>query len=689
MWYTNRYRRHLCDMHIDDWSEEFLSQFSPEEYVENLKRAKIDSAMIYLQSHVGLCYFPTKVGKMHNAFVGDEGKIKRLIELCKKEDIAVTGYYSLSYDTYQHDLHPEWGMVNPDGSSSRGGDMGTEFSSTASSRYGHLCPNNMEYRAYTKAQIQEMADFFPKMDGMFYDMLFWPGKFCFCEHCRKRWQDEVGGEMPTDEDNSNPRWRLLKAKRREWMGEYAAWVTAETKKVMPWVSVQHNMAGSVTEAENGNAEEVLDACDYAGGDLYSGEVFGRLFYRKVTKNAPFEFMFSRCFPNLGAHTQIKSLDVMRSEIFKTSAHHGACLVIDAIDPVGTMDRRLYDQLGKVNEEVILFEKYYYGTPVEDVGIYYSLKGKYAPYGGAKSEVRKQGAFSGSVAGQWSNRHCALTMVDTCVQKHIPMGVTGGFAPLEGHQVVVIPSTTPDDEYDTQRIVDYVKNGGKVYFSGVEHKGLLKAFFGAEHKGFTEERVVYVAPKAEAEEAFDYYNAKYPMRFEWFAPIVEGIPEEKVIAHITLPYTCYHLGTKFASIHSNPPGIPTAIPAVAVTEFGKGKVLFSAVGLECYDFYDYRNVVTNLLDTYLGIDRTVRTDAPEDVELVSFRAEKEMLVSAVLHNHKYKARKVEDFTITVKCDFAPKTVYSLPEEKEIPCRSSGNEITFECKGLDMLAMFRIK
>lgn len=686
MWYQNCYRRHLCDMHIDDWSEEFLSQFSPEEYVENLKLAKINSAMIYLQSHVGLCYFPTKVGKMHNAFIGDETKTKRLIELCKKEGIAVTGYYSLSYDTYQHDLHPEWGMVDQNGDSSRGGGDG-EFAEHAASRYGHLCPNNPEYREYTKAQIKEMADFFPKMDGMFYDMLFWPGSFCFCDHCKKRWQEEVGGEMPLEENNLDPQWRLLKAKRREWMGEYAAWVTEETRKLMPWVSVQHNVAGSVTQADNGNAEEVLDACDYAGGDLYSGEVFGRLFYRKVTKNPPFEFMFSRCFPNLGAHTQIKSLDVMRSEVFKTSAHHGACLVIDAIDPVGTMDRRVYEQLGKVNEEVIPYEKYYYGTPVEDIGIYYSLKGKFAPFAGMQGKYK--GTMVRAFGEKWSNREGALTTVDTCVQKHIPMGVTGGFAPLDHHQVVIIPATTPDDEYDTQRIVEYVRNGGKVYFSGGEHAGLLKAFFNAQRTGYTEERVVYIAPKDEAQPPFEYYNKKYPLRVEWFTPIVEGIPEEKVIAHVTLPYTKYHTETKFASIHSNPPGIPTNIPAMAVTQFGKGKVFFSAMPIECYDFYDYRNILVNLIDTYLGVERTVTSDAPEDVELVTFRADGEMLVSVVQHNHSYKARKVEDFSINVKCDFAPKAVYSLPEEKEIPSRISGNEISFDCKNLDMFTMFQIK
>ena len=46
-WYENKFRRHLIDMHIEDWSDEFLSKFSAEAYFENLKKANIESAMIY------------------------------------------------------------------------------------------------------------------------------------------------------------------------------------------------------------------------------------------------------------------------------------------------------------------------------------------------------------------------------------------------------------------------------------------------------------------------------------------------------------------------------------------------------------------------------------------------------------------------------------------------------------------
>jgi hypothetical protein len=59
-WYKHAYRRNVIDMHIEDWNDEFLSRFSPEDYVANLKKAHIQSPMIYIQSHVGHCYWPQR-----------------------------------------------------------------------------------------------------------------------------------------------------------------------------------------------------------------------------------------------------------------------------------------------------------------------------------------------------------------------------------------------------------------------------------------------------------------------------------------------------------------------------------------------------------------------------------------------------------------------------------------------------
>ena len=37
MWFENSYRRHLLDMHVNDWGDGvFLSRFDPDAYLENL-----------------------------------------------------------------------------------------------------------------------------------------------------------------------------------------------------------------------------------------------------------------------------------------------------------------------------------------------------------------------------------------------------------------------------------------------------------------------------------------------------------------------------------------------------------------------------------------------------------------------------------------------------------------------------
>ena len=88
-WYRNAYRRNLVDMHIEDWDERFLSEFDPGCYVENLKRAHIQAPMVYLQSHVGHCYWPTKTGHMHGTLVGREDLMRQLVdagEVVRTED---------------------------------------------------------------------------------------------------------------------------------------------------------------------------------------------------------------------------------------------------------------------------------------------------------------------------------------------------------------------------------------------------------------------------------------------------------------------------------------------------------------------------------------------------------------------------------------------------------------------------
>lgn len=677
MWYKNTYRRHLCDMHIDEWHQDFMSKFDPEEYVENLKTAKVKNAMIYFQSHVGLCYFPTKSGKMHNAFIGKEDSMKRLVDLCHENGISVTGYYSLIYNNVEHDRHPKWRMLTNDGISKRvaGGSESNDFAGKSSvHRYGFCCCNNEEYREFVLQQIKEMSEFFT-VDGMFYDMLFWP-HMCYCDSCKKRWQEEVGGEIPTVEDWSSDSWLFHIRKRREWMGEFAQWVTDETKKIFGDISVEHNVATSVLpRGTSCNCEEVINACDYAGGDLYIdpyASSFACKFYRSITKNQPFEYMVSRAHPNLGVHTQMKSEDHLKSSIFMTTAHHGASLVIDAINPDGTLNDNVYKLIGKAYTELEQYEPYMEGTPIEEIGIYYSLKSKFNPYG----EVDN------------TNYKAVTETVKTMVQNHILCGVTGGFDDINKYKTLIASGLTDEDEYDNQRIIEFVKNGGNLYLSGYTNKGLLKEFFDAEVVSLSEEKNNYIVPSNSAKSEFEYYDEENPLSFWGSTPTFDKFVCDEILGTATLAYTTPNTN-KFASIHSNPPGVKTNLPVMAIKKYGKGTVLWSAYTIERYYIYDHRNIFVNLIKKYLGFKSVLQTDADEDIEITAFRTNNGIQVNTVLLNTSYKARKVADFEISIYCSKKPAKVVLLPEKKDVEFSYEDEKVTFKVKDMKLFNMYSIE
>src|SRR5437762_1011930 len=93
-------QRHiLLDMHIPDWDEGFLAQFDPVEMADLYQRAGADAVMLYANSHVGMCYWPTRVGHMHNGIAGRD-IFGETVGLLHQRDIAVCCYYSSHFNNW-------------------------------------------------------------------------------------------------------------------------------------------------------------------------------------------------------------------------------------------------------------------------------------------------------------------------------------------------------------------------------------------------------------------------------------------------------------------------------------------------------------------------------------------------------------------------------------------------------------
>ena len=679
MWYSNLYRRHLVDMHIEDDRDVYLSEFSPETYLENLKKCKANYAMIYFQSHVGLCYFPTKSGVMHRHFEKNPDEMRRLVDLCRENGIKVMAYYSLIFNTREHDRRPEWRMLTDNGQSRRErGNApadGLAFASKQLARYGLLCPNNEEYFEFTKTQIDELLDYCTP-DGVFFDMPFWPSpSICYCDSCKKRWADEVGGEIPLNPPVGSEAHTVLSRKRFEWMGEWAQKTSDYVKSKNPDLAVYHNCANLVAgNSNNGCGEPVNQACDFCGGDLY-GDAFNQSFvcktYKNITKNAPFEYMFSRCKPALRSHTLTKSLDEMKTAIAVTASHHGATLVIDAIDPVGTFDSRVYDRMGEAFDMQIPYEPYFRGEMAEDIAIYYGIRSRVDPTG------CKENAITGATG--------ASRML---IRNHIPYGVTGNYHRIEGYRALIAPMLHISEADDNARLCEYVRNGGVIYLSGIGNKPLIEELTGGKIGKRIAEKRVYIAPKPEYEETFLGFNAKYPLPYDGVAFEIEGISDSDVAATFTLPYT-QSTEFAFASIHSDPPGKPTDLPAVVCKKYGKGSVIWSSLPLECGESEEYSDIILSLLRRLGCVDEpSFETDAPGNVEITLFESEGEKLVNCTVLTAGYKAYPVSPFTVRVKCEQAPRSVTLLPEGTPVEFEYKNGYAEFKTRMLNIFDMYRV-
>ncbi len=640
-WYKNLYRRNLVDMHIADWNDEFLSKFDVDDYYNNLVKGKVQAPMIYLHAHTGLCHYPTKTGSMHKCLQSDPYKVKRLIDKCRSNGMKVVGYYSLIFNNAEADKHPEWCLITGEGK---------KFTEHGL-RYGLCCPNNAEYREFVKSQIKEISEIF-ELDAIFYDMPYWETP-CYCDACKK-----AHGEAPKQVDWHDEKWKKFNRARQVEMGDFVKFVKEVTEEYMPDVTIEFNYAAVMNMFWQGGSTELInDGCEFASGDLY-GDIYSQSFackyYRSITKNEPFEHMTSRADPNLRDHTVLKSEKRLSHEVLLTAAHHGASLIIDAIDPRGTLDGRVYDRLGKVFEKQIPHEKFFYGTPVEDVAVYFDTTAQFNSNGYE---------FNNNTAGVKTCKHL--------IKKHYLVNVVHNrTTDLEKYKMIFAPTLEDFDNDFVYKLMEYVKNGGVLYLSSVSESRLMKEFFGAELKGFTDYDFNYIAPNLDGEKYFAEFNKDYPLPVKYKLPIYD-VKKGKILATVTTPYTNPSDHTKFSSIHSNPPGIATDISAAAMVDYGKGKVFWSSAALEFDDRDAFTEIIGSIADSFV-YDKSICATAGEDIEITLFKDDEDYIMHLIDYTHTDVKRYA---TVKVKADKAPKSVKYAIGEENIPFTFENGYVNF--------------
>ncbi|WP_053984863.1 family 10 glycosylhydrolase [Niameybacter massiliensis] len=617
MWYKEDYRRIFMDMHLDDSQpEEYLSKLDIDHFVGTLKEANVNNVVVKAKSHVGLHYWPSKYGRMHEGlkrrgldYVGE------MIKKCKENDISVVVYFSQIYDNYAYEQHPAWRIVNSEGTTSR----------ENNTRYGLVCPNNLEYRAYVREILQELVATYD-FGGMFLDMPFWPGT-CYCPACRERYWKETGTYIPHREDWNNPQWVDFANRRQRWLEEFVAESTRAIKEIKSAVSVEHNFAAVGCGWINGDTENLLESCDYAGGDYYGGyleQTFMCKYYNNVTPNKPFVYITSRCDPNLYAHTVSRCEEDLYIHAMNALVHNGAFSVCDAMNPNGTINTEVYhDAIGPVFRNSCDYEQYVSGDMIADVSIWYNTNLK------ANDNFIQSPFAIARVLQEYNMLYDVVGSKNLKDIKTEVLAINGAYS-------------ITDEEMDA--IEAYVRRGGKVFITGkLGHKHFEELLGIKELKG-SEYGYTYLNPTEAGKGLFESFNASSPYPIERRAIECTLKEEATILATLTYPYT--KAGDKeFSAIHSNPPGIHTDMPAVMEKQVGEGKILWVVTPLELAYAHYCKKAVFSLINSLVE-NKKIESNAPAFVELTHWHKEDKDYVGIINQQTVSPVYPIDAITITL-------------------------------------------
>ncbi len=681
-WYRNSFRRNLIDMHIPDWNPDFFSKIDPEQYVSMLKKANVDTAYIYTTSCVGLCNFPTKVGKMHEGLHGRD-IIREITDGCRKAGIRPILYINM-WSMWAFENYPDWRCISPDGRTS------IEYMFGQPGRYGVLCPNS-GYREYVLSLVRELMENY-ESDGLWIDMLIWR-TICTCPHCRERFKKETGFDIPEKVDYGSSVFTTFMKKRDEWMIELFNDIKAIVCEKNPDASVVCNSA-YYPDSVHGTSEKFSQQVEFITGDSNMGPVrsFEAKLFNNVTRNHPFEFLCSVMDPALWEHSMLKTEEHLLQLMTSCIAHNGRNGFIDAIDPYGSLNPAVYEHLGKVYKET---DKYspFLEPEMEmcaDVAIYTNFNSTFSPCDCGKP-----------LFDNYTSDHMQATIEAAArfVERNVPFDIITSLQldSLNKYKAIVLADAYLLSDKETEAIRNYVRNGGNLYASGrcavynydggKNEEGSLSDVLGVKLVGETSEKMTYIRPVGDnsAKLLPDYYTETHPLSMRTFQALVQPGESAKILGKLTLPIVHPEDKTKFASAISDPPGKLTEYPSLTENSYGKGKVYYCAGSLELLPGRDHSELFAKLINNLIGDAPAFVTDAPHPVELVVYRQKQSGNYVINLTNSTLPILTIPDINVKVRIPQKIKAFYSAPDKTEVPYTRDGDYVSFK---LDRLRAFKM-
>lgn len=602
------------DQSVPGMPQRFFENLDTKRIVEQLAAAHVDTLLVHTKDNQGNAYYNTKAAHKHSN-LGERDMLLEFSRHCRARGLNLLFYVQLTRDRRSFET-PEHQARDANGQPV----MQFEDNPLLASREERpvVCLNG-PHRQYIKNVLQELSSGYD-FDGYWLDCFMWWGRTnpCFCEACKAAYLRDTGQEIPKPPHKPED-WRAYFRWRRRLNSFIMHELTDHIHKFNPALTVTHNGSGLPRFAD-------WDFCDkdnYPSNEFHYNEGLVGLSLaceknRALRPDTPFEIESWRFANRLGPEGfsrgyQVRPVAAILTEMAVTVAHGGFPQYYDQVRPDGTLEPRSLERLTPAYKQVAAAQKSSgVGKPLPYALVLWSKATEaYAP-------AEPRDLHTDDLEGTYA----------ALIESHVPAGVLSE-RDLERKawrdaRVIFVPSAECLSGECAAGLTAFVESGGGVVIMG--RNGLREAD-GTQRDNFAVADLIAADFQAMTEKLYSFIQLEtgheltrdlalnFPVSvYETLQVLVRPRATEGIIGRIVNPMPGFHMGY--------PPHERTESPALIARQAGKGRVVYAAAafGAAYKRFFhpDFRQLILNCAHWAAGGPPPVHVEAPETVEVVTWR-----------------------------------------------------------------------
>lgn len=633
--------------------------FDAKSFAAILKDSHVGYINFFARCNRGFSYYPTKIGIPYPTEKGPTLLPEMLLE-CHKVGIGVTAYFNVSISGVIAEQHPEWTR---------------RWKDNRPDKTTYMCFNS-PYAEHLLAEINEVLEMYPDIDGIFADCLLL-GHNCYCEHCRKKMAD-AGVDINDDAAVSD-----FARQTKFHMAERIRAMVPASKYLL--INSLPNITPTDADMMNSHAEIEALTSGFWGYDSFPTSIaFERSHYKETI------FMTGRFQDNWGDFGGINSAEGMEYDAFTALANGAGISIGDHLHPYGAPEKGLFDIVKPIYGQIEALEPW-----IED-SVYQSEIGVYA---GSREFFYRCNSVFESAQRLLNELKYPFDIVTKCND-------------LSKYKVLILPDEIILDEDSAKIIKAYLADGGKVLStgnSGLTPDGNAFALSEWDFKPFPENTVSPLYhPDFDDSDAAKLFGDRIPSFFRLKGVMANNTPDMVIRSYIngtvlkpgkTAQSLADHIPCENVALLPDfqyiPYGEPDGYSSIAVC----GNVLH--IGTKLFSYYKKGGYIVykQMLDNALRIlcpDKTIEAKLPSFSRCTLTRKGDTCFLHILSYCPEKRGEmvKVEDkielyhIHCTLRIPHV-KAVYGIPDKTDLPFVSDGKTVSFTIPKINGHAIFAIE